>query len=56
VPPVVADVEHVAELVARLQLPRDLQRLVVKPAVLARIDVRKTDAPPVSKLEDVQVG
>jgi hypothetical protein len=54
--PVVAEVEHVAELFAGIQLARDLERGVILPDQIRRIVVaREADAPPAGKLEFVQV-
>jgi hypothetical protein len=56
-PPVVPEVEHVAELHAGLELARDLELRVIKPHNVEREGViRVADQPPVRQLELMQVG
>src|ERR1700684_2449113 len=53
--PVIPEIECVPELLARGELPRDLQLLVVKPSMLVGVDICEAHPAAVREFKDLQM-
>ncbi len=53
--PVVSEIERITKPVAGLELPHDLQKIVIKPLMLTGINVREPDLAAVSELKHMQM-